>query len=525
MALELTAAVGLEDGSKAGSKLHPSGLGSMRALILACLVLFGLHLGLAASLGLSEDEAYYRLWSLAPALSFLDHPPMVGWLIAAGRGIAGDSELGVRFLAPLLLAIGAIVQWRTAELLTDGATARLATWFYLSIPLLNVGGVIITPDLPSVMFFGLVIWALVELDRSQNANWWLAVGVFAGCGLLSKYTNIFAGVTILLWLLVAKENRKWFFAPQLWAGGLIALGMFAPVVAWNANHGWASFVKQFGRVGDGDAIGVAYLGEFLGGQIALLSPVIALLAMVGLWQLLKEGLIKQSGRPLLIVAAVLPLATYFVFHALHGRVQGNWPGPIYPMLAVCAAIAVRSRTQHASTRLALAALFTGALITAIIYAQALVPLVSLRKDPTGQMRGWEAMTTAIRVLVREHEAGWVATSSYGTTGQLAFGLRGDLPVAQLNDRVRHEHLPPLAEEAATGTALYVELERRSREGLLSECFAKIARIATVMRSDGTKTGAPYAVYRAEGLKPECAGERIGLHAAASSKPNSDRDAR
>ena len=45
---------------------------------LAALVL--LHLAVGASLGLSVDEAHYLLYALHPALSYFDHPPMVGWL-------------------------------------------------------------------------------------------------------------------------------------------------------------------------------------------------------------------------------------------------------------------------------------------------------------------------------------------------------------------------------------------------------------------------------------------------------------
>ncbi len=54
------------------------------------LVLFVLALTLARLLagglsGLSEDEAYYRLWGLNPAWGYFDHPPMVGWWVALGH--------------------------------------------------------------------------------------------------------------------------------------------------------------------------------------------------------------------------------------------------------------------------------------------------------------------------------------------------------------------------------------------------------------------------------------------------------
>src|SRR5262249_31768118 len=154
------------------------------ALIAATLV----RLVVAGLTGLTDDEAYYRLWSLAPALSYLDHPPMVAWMIALGRRIAGDTPAGIRLCALLVPPIGLIGLWRSAEVLFGPRIAGRAVAFALAMPLLAVGGVIITPDTPSVLFWGLAFWALIELQMSGNANWWLAVGLFAGLGLLSKYT-------------------------------------------------------------------------------------------------------------------------------------------------------------------------------------------------------------------------------------------------------------------------------------------------------------------------------------------------
>ena len=54
------------------------------------------------------------------------------------------------------------------------------------MPLLTVGGIIITPDMPSVLFWGLTGWALAELYASGKANWWLAVGLLPG---LACYPN------------------------------------------------------------------------------------------------------------------------------------------------------------------------------------------------------------------------------------------------------------------------------------------------------------------------------------------------
>ncbi|MET0431928.1 MAG: glycosyltransferase family 39 protein, partial [Hyphomicrobium sp.] len=114
-----------------------------KLLLTVALALTVVRLIIAGHTGLVDDEAYYRMWSLAPALSYLDHPPMVAWVIGAGRALAGDSALGVRLLAPLIVLAGAAVLWRTAFLLYGPTIASRAVWLMLAMPLLAVGGIIV----------------------------------------------------------------------------------------------------------------------------------------------------------------------------------------------------------------------------------------------------------------------------------------------------------------------------------------------------------------------------------------------
>ena len=108
-------------------------------VLLAAIVALGLvRAVLAASIGLTDDEAYYRLWALAPAWGYLDHPPMVGWMIAAGRWIAGDTPLGIRLFAVLTSLLGPLILWRSAHILFGPAVARRAVWLALAMPLMAV---------------------------------------------------------------------------------------------------------------------------------------------------------------------------------------------------------------------------------------------------------------------------------------------------------------------------------------------------------------------------------------------------
>jgi 4-amino-4-deoxy-L-arabinose transferase-like glycosyltransferase len=477
------------------------------ALLIAAIAGLGLtRAWLAASLGLTEDEAYYRLWALAPAMGYLDHPPMVGWMIAFGRWVAGDTPLGIRFAAILVSLAGPFVLWRTSAILFGPPAARRAVWLALAMPLLAVGGVIMTPDTPSVLFWGLAGWALAELYVSRNANWWLAAGLFAGLGLLSKYSNLFVGASILLWLALFRANRAWFRSWQLWAGGAIAVALAVPVLLWNYQHDWASFAKQFGRVAQGH-LSAVYILELAGASLGLMSPVIAVLAALGLVKVVRAATRAGDAPSALIAAGMLPFLGYLLVHALHDRVQANWMAPLYPAFAICAALALGAdmpaKPWQTFGRLGLWAVGAGLLLSGLLYWHALNPIVQLpgQKDPTSQTRGWRALAAEVERLRAANGACWIATSNYATTGQLAYELKDSAPVVQLTERVRYLHLPAIDPAVLKCAALYVELDRRADEALLNARFRSVRKLAGLTRTYAGVPLAGYAVYLADGLDP------------------------
>ena len=181
---------------------------------------------------LAPDEAYYWIFSRALAPGYLDHPPMVALWIRAGTAIAGQGALGVRLLGPLAGAIGSLLLFDASERLWPsessrrefGTRARRGQAGVTAAALLNatllagVGAVIMTPDTPLLFFWTGCLWALARLLRSGRPVWWLAVGVFAGLALASKYTALLLWLGIGLWLSWVPSQRRWWRSPMLGPG-------------------------------------------------------------------------------------------------------------------------------------------------------------------------------------------------------------------------------------------------------------------------------------------------------------------
>ena len=254
---------------------------------LAILGLVALRLIAAAFTPITFDEAYYWMWSKHLAGGYYDHPPMVAVVIRLGTLIAGDTEFGVRLVSILLALPMSWAIYQAAAILFGSRRVAASSAILLNITLMAaVGTMIVTPDAPLLVASSLLLFALAKVLQTGRGVWWLAVGAAAGCALLSKYTALFFGPAILIWLVAVPRLRHWLISPWLYLGGLVALLLFAPVILWNAGHHWVSFIKQMGRARIEDFRPV-YIAELIPTQIAFATPLVWMLGAMGLYALFR----------------------------------------------------------------------------------------------------------------------------------------------------------------------------------------------------------------------------------------------
>src|SRR6266478_3245255 len=205
----------------------------VRNTSLAILALVALRLVAAAWTPLTFDEAYYWMWSKHLAGGYYDHPPMVALVVRAGTMIAGDTELGVRLVSILLALPMSFAVYRASAILFGGMRLAATATILLNVTLMAaVGTMIVTPDAPLLVASCFVLFFLAKVLETGRGAWWLAVGAAVGAALLSKYTALFFGPAILVWLLSVPKLQRWLISLWLYLGGLVALAIFAPVILW-----------------------------------------------------------------------------------------------------------------------------------------------------------------------------------------------------------------------------------------------------------------------------------------------------
>src|SRR3954447_2680683 len=382
----------------------------VRKTALTILALIALRLVSAAYTPLTFDEAYYWTWSKHLAGGYYDHPPMVAVLIRLGTLIARDTELGVRLVSILLAIPMSFAVYRTAEILFGSRRLAASATILLNVTLMAaVGTMIVTPDAPLLVASSFVLFFLAKVLATGRGAWWLAVGTAVGLALLSKYTALFFGPTILIWLVAVPKLRRWMLSPWPYLGGIVAFAIFSPVILWNADHQWVSFIKQLGRARIEDFT-LRYIGELIPTQIAFATPLVLVLGMMGLYAFWRRKAGASAAR-VLLSAMFWTITLYFVWHSLHSRVEANWFGPVYPAFAIAAAAAANlmrwsSRAQRAIDFCLRWAAPSGILMFALLVVQANTGVLSgYRRDASVRSVGIGWGGTAAGSESRRRRAG------------------------------------------------------------------------------------------------------------------------
>src|SRR5437868_14614026 len=463
----------------------------VRNTVLTISALVGLRLLAAAWTPLTFDEAYYWIWSKHLAGGYYDHPPGVAAVIRLGTLIAGDSEIGVRLVSILLALPMSWAIFRAASILFGDLRVATTATILLNVSLMvAVGTLIVTPDAPLLVASSFVLLCLAKVLETGRGAWWLAVGAAVGTALLSKYTALFFGPAILIWLVIVPKLRPWLISPWLYLGGIVALALFSPVILWNAEHRWVSFIKQIGRARIED-FRPAFIAELIPTQIVFATPLVWVLGSMGLYALLMRGRGLVASRAL-VNSTFWTIALYFMWHSLHARVEANWFAPVYPVFAIAAGVAAHltpwnERSQRTVDLCLRWASPVGLLMFAMLIVQANTgALTGYHRDDTVRSVGvgWRALDGEIEATRVRVGATCVLAPDYGTTGWLAFYLPKGSCVVQPSQRIQWVNMPEPDPKLLAGKLIYVDELRPDGQPFLKNLFAQVTQVAQLQRKRG-----------------------------------------
>jgi hypothetical protein len=311
--------------------LLSTGMAVVWAIALAKLLF---HIYFNNRYGYFRDEFDYMSCGDHLQWGYVDQPPLIPFLTHTSRAVLGDSLRAIRFipaLASSLLVVQAAVVARELggrryALLLTALCVALAPQF------LSNGGLLSTNILEPNLWLGCAYFVILGIKRN-DPRYWIGFGIVAGLGMEEKYTIAVFGLGVVVGLLLT-EQRRTFFNPWIWLGGLAAFVIFSPNLLWNLHYDWPflQLIRAIRAEGRDVILGPL---PFFSQQLLVVNPFAAPVWLAGLFALL-------FWRPLRPYRALgwAYLVSYTVIFLQHGK--NYYLAPVYPMLFAAGAVAIDS---------------------------------------------------------------------------------------------------------------------------------------------------------------------------------------
>lgn len=239
-------------------------MNSRKTFLYLLTTWFVINLLQAAFTNISNDEAYYSLWSNNLAWGYFDHPPMIALFGFLGSSLF-DGNIGFRLLTVIAQAISIFIIW----LIIDDKKAKkedVILFFIIcsSLIMFSALGFIATPDSPLLLFASLFLLYYKKFLSKQSPLNTLLLAVSIAFMILSKYQSVLVVFFVIL------SNINLLKKPQIWVAGFISLLLISPHIYWQYINDYPSF--KYHLVDRSSQFKLNYFLEYWPNQIAIFNP-------------------------------------------------------------------------------------------------------------------------------------------------------------------------------------------------------------------------------------------------------------
>jgi hypothetical protein len=296
----------------------------LTAALITSLVLCGLRLDLARSVGFSDAEALFVAYRFHPQPAYVDYPGLIGWLSRLVEPSPHVIHLLTALAATALPWAGVLA----ARALGSAWRDALLTYFPLALlPALSIGTFAFTPSLP-LSYAWLLALGCSGLALRKPATSFagllaqVAAGALAALACLSDPSG-WALAACLAWVALARDERHRFLTIAPWAASGVFAILTAPLVTFWWTHGLA--------IGLDRDVGASHAAVLLARPILSATPPFLVAAALVVRRLLaaRSGAVEHALRWHLLLP-LLPLAVF----AVCARAETDWLLPVYLVLSL-----------------------------------------------------------------------------------------------------------------------------------------------------------------------------------------------
>ncbi len=292
---------------------------------------------------LGNDEVYYYTYALHLQWNYFDHPPGVALLIRLSTlNLWLTHELFIRLGSILGAAAGTYLCYRIGCFIRNERTGYYAAVLYnTSIYASIIAGTFILPDSPQIVFWLaalLVLLHIVVIDKRGkqiSPLQWLLFGLLSGICIDCKVHGIFLWFALFLYVLFYR--RKLLMQPWLYVSGVFTLVLISPILWWNINNHFITFLYHSNRVEvHSTHIKISSFVQAFAGQIFYNNPVNVFLIVAGIYNVRKMTVLTDAVSRIILITG-LPIIIVVTIISLFNPVLPHWSGPGFVTLSFIAA--------------------------------------------------------------------------------------------------------------------------------------------------------------------------------------------
>jgi 4-amino-4-deoxy-L-arabinose transferase-like glycosyltransferase len=284
-----------------------------RAVWIIAAAYVVLELAVSGRYGFQQDELYFLVASHHLALGYVDQPPLAV-LLARTTSLLGVHPTAIRILPALAGGAIVVLAARLAALFDGGRAARVIAALAVAIGPVFLGSVHVGNTTP----YDLLAWTAITVCAATallrgRPRWWLGAGVAAGIGIEDEYLVLILLASLVIGILVTPAHRAVLRTAWPWLGGVIALVIWLPNLAWQFASGWPQLTMAAAlhqqNTSTGDYIGglpaqLAYAG--------LLGIPLVIAGFIRLWRIASLRFLGVTAALIVIYVLVwIPGKVYY----------------------------------------------------------------------------------------------------------------------------------------------------------------------------------------------------------------------
>jgi 4-amino-4-deoxy-L-arabinose transferase-like glycosyltransferase len=458
--------------------------------------------------GLMPQDAYYHFYGKHLALSYFDHPGMIGYILRLFTSIFGKHVWAIKFADFVITSFTLIAFYHLATLVLPKKKAQNALLLMGSTILISILSLVSTPDVPLLLFWTLSILFLYKAIFENKIRYWILAGIAIGLALNSKYTALFLFIGLMGFLLFSNKYRKLWASPGVWICLFISLLVFSPVLWWNVQNDFVSLTFQSSQrtkeISEFNISFKNFAGVILH-QSFILLPILFFTIATITYKYLKKIIYRfklPSQKTLFLLSFFIPVFLGFFLISPFYWVKLNWMMPAYITGIILVTIFVSLKMRNYQIGFSV-------FFHLLLFVQVLFYAVPIKSNDTWY--GWDELASEVQIMQKKYPNTFVFSfDGYKTSAVLDFYLDENvyaqnivgLPALQFD--YADQNLSVLNQKNALFIDSDTSFKNRNKRGKIQEelnaYFEEITELEPIIIKKGEREVRKFWVYYCKNYK-------------------------